>query len=70
MINSGPSARWFDGDGELDYSSARPAQLRRQLARDGIRADFDHQLSGWSTRTGEMVRGFPADSWRTLCNSF
>ncbi|MBI5508797.1 MAG: S8 family serine peptidase [Deltaproteobacteria bacterium] len=59
MIDSGTFAD-LDGDGVLDYFlGTAGSQFVNNLQYDGVRADFDHQVSGWSTATGEMLAGFP-----------
>ncbi len=59
MINSG-SFGDLDGDCVLDYfTGAAGSNFVDNLLYDGERADFDHQLAAWSSRSGEMLQGFP-----------
>lgn len=59
LINNGAFGD-VDGDNVLDYFvGTGGAKFATNLLVDGIRTDFDHQLAGWSTKTGEMLEGFP-----------
>ena len=59
MINSGAFGD-LNGDYQLDYMlGTAGTNFVDNLTNDGERADFDHQLSVWSTDTGEYLPGFP-----------
>jgi MYXO-CTERM domain-containing protein len=59
MVNSGAFGD-VDQDGALDYFiGAAGANFVDNLLKDGERADFDHQVAGWSTKSGSMLKGFP-----------
>jgi hypothetical protein len=66
LMNNGAMGH-IDPEGGIDFVKGTAGfDFALAFAGGGERGYFDHQLSGWDTDTGKMMRGFPRvhDDWQ------
>jgi len=66
LMNNGAFGN-IDGEGGIDMVKGTAGfDFAIAFAGGGLRAQFDHHMSGWDTDTGKMMEGFPRiiDDWQ------
>ena len=66
LMNNGAFGN-IDGEGGIDMVKGTAGfDFAIAFAGGGLRAEFDHHMSGWDTDTGKMLEGFPRkhDDWQ------